>query len=106
MQRDPRDIIASVKRRNFGGSAEIRMLTHNADTLYTQLSLMSPDFFKCVQYDHLNTLSGIQKGLLANFLHPNVIPYVFNAMVGTLHYDNAKPTSPLDGHIHKIPGKH
>ena len=56
---------------------------------------MSPHFYKCIQYEHLDTLSDSQKDSLANFLHPEVIPNVLNAMVGRLHYNNANPTSPL-----------
>ena len=86
LQRDPRDIIASVKRRNFGGLSEIRILTQNADDLYTQLSMMSPSFYRCIQYEHLNILNDHQKNEFSNFLHPEVIPSVLDAMLGRLHY--------------------
>ena len=96
LQRDPRDIIASVKRRNFGGSSEIRILTQSADALYTQLALISPSFYRCVQYAHLNTMNERQKHDLSNFLHPEVIPDVLNAMVGRLHYKNDPSSNSTD----------
>lgn len=96
LQRDPRDIIASVKRRNFGGLSEIRILTQSADALYTQLALISPGFYRCIQYAHLNTMNDRQKHDLSNFLHPGVIPDVLNAMVGRLHYKNDPTSSTTD----------
>ena len=66
---------------------------------------MSPDFYRCLQYEDLDTLSESRKDLLANFLHPQVIPYVLDVMIEKLHYNRSKPSFPSNGHTPTMPGK-
>lgn len=65
---------STVDRRHFG-ALEPQILIANAESIYTQLQLISPAFYRCVQYENLVNidLEESQKADLIDFLHPKAL---------------------------------
>lgn len=70
--RSARDVLHSTVDLRHFGSLEPQILIANAESIYTQLQLVGPEFYRCVQYENLvNTgLEYSQKRDLLDFLHP------------------------------------
>ena len=83
LQRSAKDIIASTERRGYSSAA---YLLDNAAALYQQLSMLHPDFFYCVDYDSMTTMTPEDRQHLLDFIHP-----VQLAGMGEKMFSHVKP---------------
>jgi hypothetical protein len=86
LQRSAREILSSTTSRDIGGSNEPKILIDNAAALYTQMLLVDPAFYHCVQYRELGSLSQRQKHSLAEFIHPALSVSTMDRMLSTVRY--------------------
>ena len=85
LQRSADSILMSTQNRRFGGPREGRILSDSAAALYSQLKLLDPRFFYCIQYHDLSTLSDDKKRELIDFTHPIVIQSLLPQMLKLVH---------------------
>ena len=67
LQRSARDVILPRLHRKFSSP---KILIDNAAALYQQLSMLHPDFFYCVDYDSMTTMTPEDRQHLLDFIHP------------------------------------
>ena len=85
LTREPRDILATLQRRNLTRSYR-KILTDNAAALFTQLYMLDRKFFTCIDYGSLGSLSGSQQDALASFLQPAVLSKdLLHRMLASVH---------------------
>lgn len=92
LQRSADNILMSTKNRRFGGPKEGRTLSDNAAALYSQLKLLDPKFFHCIQYQELSVLSENKKNELIDFTHP-LLQSILPQMLETVRYKSEITTS-------------
>jgi hypothetical protein len=83
LSRNTADVLRSVSSRNFGGEQEARILASNAESIYTQLSLLDRRFLLCIDYEELDSISSnrTRKDEFAKSLHPRVVPRFVDKML-------------------------
>jgi hypothetical protein len=86
LQRSAREILSSTTSRDIGGSNEPKILIDNAAAIYTQMLLVDPAFYHCVQYRELGSLSQRQKHSLAAFIHPALSVPTIDRMLSAVRY--------------------
>jgi hypothetical protein len=96
LQRDAKDILTSTARRNIGGREEPKILLDNAAALFAQMSLIDPNFYHCINYKELGSLSPVGKDKLAQFLHPSLVPPIIDKLLAKVVYNG--PTF-----VHSLP---
>lgn len=84
LQRSADEILMSTKNRRFGGPKEGRILSDNAAALYSQLKLLDPKFFHCVNYHDLSSFNGNKRKDFIEFTHP-FIETILPKMLETIH---------------------
>jgi hypothetical protein len=96
LSRNTADVLRSVSSRNFGGEQEARILANNAESIYTQLSLLDRRFLMCVDYEELSSISSnrTRKDELAKFLHPVVVPRYVDKMLSRFVPSNKSSNRP------------
>jgi hypothetical protein len=85
LNRRGHDILYSTFRRGFGHGIEAPILVDNANVLYNQLQHLDPQFYLCLEYEHLSKYmlqdtSGNQLNAIREFLHPNISKPMMQAM--------------------------
>ncbi len=69
-----------------GGKYEEKILVSNAEALHSQLLLVDPAFYHCMNYKSLSTLSEIEKSSFVDFIHPESLKQpMFNNMLNEIH---------------------
>lgn len=76
LQRSAEAVLASTKRRRFGGKHEEKILVENAGSLFTELHALDPLFYRCADYEDLHLFSTAQQEHLADFIHPMLRPLI------------------------------
>jgi hypothetical protein len=94
--RDAASILQStIDRRHFGGNMQPQVLIANAESMHTQLTLVSPAFYRCLHYDKLLT-GALNTSELHKFLHPGAISEaVLSAMLAKVHQVAHGETKPV-----------
>jgi hypothetical protein len=84
--RNSYDTLYSALSRNFGGTSEARILIDNASLMNSQMSMLDPRYFMCIEYEKWKEYSASQLKAMGEFLHPRLDEKAMIAMVSKIDF--------------------